>query len=129
MKNSDFVGQIRMSRFRYYDAKSGEIKFKGRPVLIIGYEKEHGPCDFTVLPISSISIRSNVIPQYDIFIPINSYPSLKLWKDCYCRTSKVNTVHSKELGTKVLGKINIDYPDLYDDIQMAFNSYSTSLFK
>ena len=129
MRNSDFVGQIRTSRFSYYDAKSGEIKFKGRPVLIIGYEKEHGPCDFTVLPISSISIRTNVIPQYDIFMPINSYPLLNLRKDCYCRASKVNTIHSKEVGTKVLGNINASYPDLYNDIQNAFNLYSTSLFR
>ena len=78
MSNQQFEGCIKKSRLPYYDIVSGNIKFKARPVLLIKAEKNEGSCDFTVLPLSSISVKMNVNSEYDITIDKNVYPLLIL---------------------------------------------------
>ncbi|MFC4771591.1 type II toxin-antitoxin system PemK/MazF family toxin [Enterococcus hermanniensis] len=126
--NSQFIGELRTSRFKYFDVKTNKLAFKSRPVLIVGCEKEVGPCDFTVLPVSTISNPANIIPDFDIFISMQEFPTLNLSRDSYCRTSKVSTVHSKDVGTKKIATLKDIYPELYHEIQTKFNLFSNSLF-
>lgn len=126
--NAHFIGELRTSRFKYFDVRTNSLAFKSRPILIVGCEKESGPCDFTVLPISTISNPANVIPGFDIFISKQTFPVLNLSRDSYCRASKVSTVHSKDVGTARIASLKDAYPELYQEIQMKFNLFSNSLF-
>lgn len=81
MSNQQFEGCIKKSRLPYYDIVSGNIKFKARPVLLIKAEKNEGSSDFTVLPLSSISVKMNINSEYDIPIDKNVYPLLNLTRD------------------------------------------------
>lgn len=126
--NSQFIGELRTSRFKYFDVKTNRLAFKSRPILIVGCEKYVGPCDFTVLPISTISNPTNIIPDFDIFISKNEFPTLNLSRDSYCRTSKVSTVHSKDVGTKMISSLKDVYPELYHEIKTKFLLFSDALF-
>lgn len=131
MTNSDLIGQIHYSKFKYYDARSQRLKFKQRPVLIIGVEKEHGPCDLTVLPVSSISKKENIIPCFDVEIPRAEYPLVGLsdrYAISYCRTSKVSTVSSFDVGTRILCNLNEIYPELYELIKKQHIDFQQTLF-
>lgn len=128
MTNLDFVGDIRTSRFKFFNVKTNRLEFKSRPILIIGCEKETGSCDFTVLPISSISNPANIIPEFDIFISRQSFPNLGLTRDSFCRTSKVSTVNSNDVGVQRISSLSDSYPELYKDVQSKFYLFSSSLF-
>lgn len=131
MTNLELIGQIHYSKFKYYDARSDELKFKQRPVLIIGVEKEYGPCDLTVLPVSSISKKENIVPRFDVEIPRSHYPLVGLsdkYPISYCRTSKVSTVSSFDVGTKILCQLNEAYPNLYELIKNQHNEFQKTLF-
>ena len=73
MTNSRLIGHIYSSKFQFYNIKTHQVEFKNRPVLIIGIEKDTGPCDLTVLPLSSVSKKENLLPKYDVEIIYNSY--------------------------------------------------------
>lgn len=131
MTNRELIGQIHYSKFQYYDAKSHKLKFKQRPVLIIGVEKENGPCDLTVLPVSSISKQENIIPYFDIEIPRVEYPLIELsdrYAISYCRTSKISTVNSFDIGKKILCQLDEIYPELYDHIRKKHIDFQQTLF-
>lgn len=126
--NFQFIGELRTSRFKYFDVKTNRLAFKSRPILIVGCEKEVGPCDFTVLPVSTISNPTNIIPDFDIFISKDDFPTLNLSRDSYCRTSKVSTVHSKDVGNRKIASLKDVYPELYHEIQTKFILFSNTLF-
>ncbi|MEK0177229.1 hypothetical protein WN867_09390 [Tetragenococcus halophilus] len=128
MNNRDLIGQIKISRFPYYNNKKGNTDFKSRPILIIGVEKEVGPCDLTVLPVSSITNQKNIIFDYDIKLDINKYPLLSLKNTSYCRTSKVSTVSSHEVSKRTICNLKDTYPDIYEVINNAYDMYQSTLF-
>ncbi|AYW50780.1 hypothetical protein C7H83_10030 [Tetragenococcus halophilus] len=128
MSNRDLIGQIKTSRFPYYNSKKGKMDFKSRPILIIGVEKEVGPCDLTILPVSSITNQKNIIFDYDIKLDINKYPLLSLKNTSYCRTSKVSTVSSHEVGVRTICNLKNTYPDIYKAINDAYEMYQNTLF-
>jgi len=131
MNNNDLIGQIRYSKFKYYDLATNSMKFKSRPVLIIGTEKETGPCDLTVLPISSITKKENLIEGYDVEIKRSEFPKTGLspkYSSSYCRTSKISTVSSYDLSASASCQLNIAYPDLYNVIKHAYSNYQETLF-
>lgn len=84
------IGKICTILMSYYDRKSKSTKFKKRPALFISEQRNN---DYTVLPISTISIKANIDQEYDIPINKSVYPLLNLDKDCYVRTHKQTTVH------------------------------------
>lgn len=127
MNNKNLIGEVRGSRFPYFNSTNQQIEFKSRPVLIINCEKEHGPCDLTVLPISTIPRRKNINSTYDIFIDISIYNKLSLKRNCFCRTNKVSTVHSGELTASAMGNIKIDYPKLYSEIITKFKVFTDEI--
>ena len=103
------IGKIYWSVFPYFDMKTRQNRFKKRPVLIIAGPHNN---DYTVLPVSSVSIRSNLHPKFDIILDPVAYPELRLSKTCYLRTHKQTIVHQAEL-TNLIGDLKHDYPDTY----------------
>ena len=114
------IGKIYWSVFPYYDRKAGKNSFKKRPVLIINGPRNN---DYTVLPVSSVSIKSNLDPEYDIEIDPANYPALGLVKVCYIRTHKQTIVHQASLTTQ-LGDMKKDYEELYLRIMLKLEQFN-----
>lgn len=114
------VGKICWSIFPFYDSKNGKNSFKKRPVLIISGPKNN---DYTVLPVSTISIKQNIDSNYDIKIEPNRYPELGLSKICYVRTHKQTIVH-KAAVTSVIGNLKETYEDLYLEILTKLDEFN-----
>ena len=126
----DLIGRLCDSRFPYFDPKSGTHKFKLRPVLVIGVERDFLPCDLTVLPVSKISKPENIDNDYDYQLTAKNHGKLKLKFDpSFVRTHKISTAHSKDLSFQ-----HTDYSirDLYEEdyqiIKEKFQKFSTELF-
>ncbi len=117
------IGKIYWSVFPYYDRKAGKNSFKKRPVLIISGPRNN---DYTVLPVSSVSIKSNLDLEYDIEIDPSTYPALGLLKTCYVRTHKQTIVHQAALTT-MIGDMKTDYEDLYLDIMMTLEKFNKTV--
>ena len=123
MSNQQFEGCIKKSRLPYYDIVSGNIKFKARPVLL-----NEGSCDFTVLPLSSISLKMNINSEYDIPIDKNVYPLLNLTRDTsYIRTHKLMTLHTSQLSNQTIANLKELYPDLWSNIVSKIQEYLSGL--
>jgi len=79
------IGKIYTSMTEFFDSKTNSTRIKARPVLILTDTRNN---DYTVLPISTITIKTNIDTYYDIKIDPISYPKLKLKKISYVRTHK-----------------------------------------
>lgn len=88
------IGSICIVQTQYYDILKKQHRFKYRPALIIAGPRNN---DYTILPISSVSISSNIDTKYDIKIDPKQYPKLKLRKISYIRAHKAATVHKAEI--------------------------------
>ena len=55
------IGKIYTVLFPYYDRKLQRNPYKKRPILIIAGSRNN---DFTVLPVSSVSIKKNLDIEY-----------------------------------------------------------------
>ena len=114
------IGKIYWSVFPYYNSKTGKRDFKKRPVLVISGPRNN---DYTVLPISSVSIKNNLDPEYDVEINPANYPSLGLTKICYIRTHKQSVVHQASLTSK-LGDLKEDYQELYLKVLLKLEEFN-----
>lgn len=104
------AGTVCLTKFPYYDTNTCSRAFKSRPVVIIG---KADYSDYTVLPISSVSISANIDPFYDVEIKSSQYPSLNLSKNVsYVRTHKQTTINEKDI-VQTLGNVKAAYPDLF----------------
>ncbi len=117
------IGKIYWSVFPFYDSKTGKNSFKKRPVLIISGPRNN---DYTVLPVSSVSIKNNVDPDYDIEIDPLKYPALGLTRVCYIRTHKQTVVHQRAL-TSMIGDMKNDYEELYMDVMVKLEEFNKSV--
>lgn len=117
------IGKVCISVTPYYDRRTQRNSFKRRPVLILGDLRNN---DYTVLPISRVTIQVNLDPEYDIKIDPSVYPNLCLNCISYVRTHKRTTVHSAAV-TNVIGDMKNDYPDLYVDVLAKVEEYDKSL--
>lgn len=73
--------------------------------------------DFTVLPISSVSFRRNINPNYDVEVTKTTYPYLNLTKEtCYIRCGKIMTVNKKYLAVRTICDLKDVYPELWQYI-------------
>lgn len=106
------IGKIFSSIVPFYDNRAGRNSFKKRPVLIIGGPRNN---DYTILPVSTVSNRRNLDPDYDVEIDPARYPLLHLNKVSYVRTHKQTTVHRASL-TSPIGDMWADYRELYLEI-------------
>ena len=128
MSNQQFEGCIKKSRLPYYDIVSGDIKYKASPVLLIKAEKKEGACDFTVIPLSSISVKMNINNKYDIPIEKDIYPLLNLIRGTsYIRTHKLMTLHTSQLSSQTIANLKELYPDLWSNIVSKIQEYLSDL--
>ena len=119
------IGKIYTSVFPYFDSSVRQMKYKNRPVLIIGGPRNN---DYTVLPLSTISNSANKDPVYDVEIDPVKYPLLNLTKVSYVRTHKQTTMHSANLVT-CLSDVKNTYEDLYIDILLKLEQHNNELME
>lgn len=117
------IGYIYTTTCKYYDNKQHRLAIKSRPVLIIGGPRNN---DYTVLPISSVSIKANIDAKYDIKIDPTSYPHLNLTKTSYIRTHKVFAVHKAELYKEICNLKQLE-PNLYRLVIEKFKQWSAEI--
>lgn len=130
INNLSMIGDIRTSKFPYYDKGTDSIRYKARPCLIVGTEKEQGSSDITMIPISTIGLKQNIHAEYDIEAKKKIYPNLNLDADCsYIRTHKVSTVHSTTIGKTPICSMKQTYPTLYALASDKHKEFTTSLFQ
>jgi len=119
------IGKIYASVVPYYDRIQKKNSFKKRPVLIIAGPRNN---DYTVLPISTVSIKANLDEEYDIEITPQKYPNLHLNKVSYVRVHKQTTVHQASL-TSEISDMKAAYSDLYLDILSKLEEYNAHVIK
>lgn len=88
------------------------MDYKARPALVLAKADAE---DYVVLPISSISIKANIDPLYDIEINPVSYPKLNLKNISYVRTHKQTIIHRANLRDEI-GDLKLNYEELYFEI-------------
>lgn len=103
------IGEIRKTFTPYYDKVLKKQSIKSRPALIVGMADSS---DYVVLPVSRVSIRSNLDPDYDIEVNPAKYPLLCLNAVSYIRTHKQTVIHAAEIGGAI-GNLRNSYEDLY----------------
>lgn len=126
---TDFlVGKICDSTYAYFDKREQKYKYKLRPVLVVGIEKDQLPCDITVLPVSKISRVENLNEEYDYPLTNGNHGLLRLKNDpSYVRVHKISTIHSKDLSFKTDHQLNILYPEAYASIKRKLNDFAAKL--
>jgi hypothetical protein len=129
LKSSDYIGKIVISRFPYFDISSNKIKFKARPVLIIGCEFEELPCDFNVLPISKVSDGSKINNLYDFKLNKIECDKLNLKSiPSYIRTHKQYIVNSRDVHSDIVSDLKNDLKNIYDEVEKLNKKYNSDLF-
>ena len=103
------IGKIYSSITPFCDSKNGTNSFKRRPVLIIGGPRNN---DYTVLPVSTITRKQHIDPDYDVKVEPVQYPNLNLNQISYIRTHKQTTVHMASL-IREIGDMKREYEELY----------------
>lgn len=126
----ELIGRLCDSRFRYYDLKEEKYKFKLRPILIIGIEKEKLPCDLTVLPVSKISKKKNRDERYDFPLTKEQYSELNLkYNPSFVRTHKITTIYSNDLSFEYTDyPFSELYPEEYAKIKEINREFFDALF-
>ena len=99
------------------------MSYKARPALVLA--KAHSDA-YVVLPVSSISIRANIDPVYDVEIDPSLYPKLNLTHISYVRTHKQTIVHRANLRDEI-GDLKSEYEDLYIEILEKRETLSSSI--
>lgn len=117
------IGKIYASITPFYDSRNKINSFKRRPVLIIGGPRNN---DYTVLPVSTITRREHIDPDYDIKIEPHEYPNLNLNRISYIRTHKQTTVHQASL-IKQIGDLKANYEDLYVTILEKLENFNRNM--
>lgn len=92
------IGKAYWAVVQYYDCASSQMKFKKRPIIVIGRADKN---DFVVLPISSITKRYNRSVKFDYQIEPMDYPELKLKHTSFIRTHKQTVLHDAEIVSEI----------------------------
>lgn len=117
------IGKIYKARTPYYDQKTQKMAYKARPALILAKADVN---DYVVLPVSSISIKANIDPIYDIKIDPTCYPKLNLTKISYVRTHKQTVVHRANLHDEICD-LKSEYEDLYLEVLEKRETFSNAI--
>lgn len=108
------IGKICTSMTEFFDTKTQTTKIKSRPVLVLDNTRNN---DYTVLPISTITIKANIDACYDVKIDPLIYPKLKLKKISYVRTHKRTYIHQASIDrNNIIGDLKKDYEELFLEI-------------
>ncbi len=114
------IGKIYSSVVPFYDRKAQKNGYKKRPVLIIAGPRNN---DYTILPISTVSIKENLDSDYDVEVDPGKYPLLNLKQLSYIRVHKQTTVHQASLTTEI-SDLREAYGDLYIDVLARLEKYN-----
>lgn len=117
------IGKIYKARTPYYNQATRTMSYKARPALVLAKADSD---DYVVLPVSSISIRANIDPVYDVEIDPSLYPKLNLTHISYVRTHKQTIVHRANLRDEI-GDLKSEYEDLYIEILEKREAFSSSI--
>ena len=117
------IGKIYKAWTPFYDQMAHQMSYKARPALVLAKADAD---DYVVLPVSSVSIKTNIDPVYDIEVDPTLYPKLNLRKTSYVRTHKQTTVHRANLGDEI-GDLKSDYEELYLEILEKRETFSNSI--
>lgn len=117
------IGKIYKARTPFYDQATQQMSYKARPALVLAKADND---DYIVLPVSSISNRSNIDPVYDIEVDPAFYPKLHLRNTSYVRTHKQTVVHRANLRDEI-GDLKSEYEDLYLKILEKREAFSDSI--
>lgn len=112
----DSIGRICKSLEKYFDTRTGRIRVKSRPVLIIGCEDDYDSpmnVDYELLPISTMKNQDpNSI--YDLYLNDEICTCLGLKEACYIRTHKTTWNHVKHMDVqRPIGDLKSEYPELF----------------
>lgn len=118
------IGKIANSVTPYYDVTKRKNLFKKRPVLIIG-EADSG--DYNVLPISKVSKKQYLSPDYDISVKPTDYPNLKLTSESYVRVHKQTTVNHNSVNS-IISDMKASYPALFQGIMDKLKIYNDKIY-
>ena len=125
-----YIGKIVNSRFPYYSVKTGCNAFKLRPVLIIGAEKETLPCDFNVLPVSTIKDRTKINPFFDYCLDYVKCSALGL-RSCpsFIRVNKQSCIHSSDIKADIIADfLSVCHED-YEKVKRLHAQFTNNLFQ
>ena len=128
-KPENLIGKVVISRYPYYNSKTGKNSFKARPMLVIGTEKDTFPCDLITLPLSSVTIKQNLHSTFDIRLDDEECSMLNL--DCmpsFVRVHKQTVVHSKDVSSNIVADLKGLLPQKYMFIKEVHNSFIEELF-
>ena len=125
VKSREYIGKIVKVRLPYFDVSLNKVNFKIRPAVVIAVESDNLPCDFTILPISSISRKENISPYYDI--PINNYNKFNLKNLSYVRCHKIATTHSTNIDRKIISDLKLLDLSLYHNLIQKYKQFSDNI--
>ncbi|MDQ0412741.1 hypothetical protein [Mesobacillus stamsii] len=115
----DNVGKVCKSLEKYFDTRTGRIKVKSRPVLIIGFEDTYDnpiKIDYEVLPISSLA-NINPDPNFDFYLNEDTYNLIGLDRPSYIRSHKTSWTNVKNMRIdEMLGDLKQALPATFNSI-------------
>ena len=114
------IGKICEISAPYYDSVKKRMSFKTRPALVIA-QADCG--DYVILPVSTITHKGNIDPDFDIPIDPSVYPKLNLNKISYVRTHKQTIAHRASI-ISVISDLRTEYEELYLEILIKREDFS-----
>lgn len=119
------IGKIYKAFTPYFNQATHKMTYKARPALVLAKADQD---DYVVLPVSTISIKANIDPCYDVEVDPALYPQLNLDRVSYIRTHKQTIVHRANFGA-MIGDLKTEYEDLYFEVvakREAFSNFITN---
>ena len=106
------IGYAYVSSFPYYDMQTRQMRFKNRPVLVIGRADSK---DYVVLPISRVTNRAHLDAHCDVEVKPGDVPLMNLHSTSYIRTHKQTVLYAASLIRPIVD-FRTEYPDVYIDV-------------
>jgi len=117
------IGKICKAWTPFYNAKIQKMGYKGRPALVIA-RADAG--DYVILPVSTITHKENIDPEFDVRIEPKDYPKLHLERVSYVRTHKQIIANRASLNGAI-GDLKTEYEDLYLEILEKREKFSKNI--
>ena len=118
MDPRDNLGKICKCLEKYFNARTGKMEVKSRPVLVIGFEDTYDSpfkVDYEILHISTLKNIAHD-PTYDMLLETDHISTLGLNSTSYVRTHKTSWSNVKSmLLDKPIGDLKLSYPGLYNE--------------
>lgn len=117
------IGKAYVSVFPFYDMNLKQMRFKKRPVLIIGQADSK---DYVVLPISRVTNQNHIDNYYDIKLEPADFPLMNLTQKSFVRTHKQMVINLGELVKEILD-FRLEYEEVYLTILTRVEEFQKTL--